>query len=146
MRRLTAVPVPAPVRQVACGGYHTCALTVDGAVLTCGWDLYGQLGLNGVPTGYVDAAKVRELRPVALPSEAAQVACGSYQTFAVSADGALLGWGHNSHGQLGLGHQQDQSLPQPVPLPAGALRVASVGSSGGSSSGRSSSYVLAVLG
>lgn len=128
VRRLTAVPVPAPVKQVACGSTHTCVLTVDGAVLTCGRNKSGQLGLNGVPTG--PAAKVRELRPVALPGEAAQVACGREHTFVVSAGGALLGWGVNHNGQLGLGHCQNQSLPQPVPLPAGALRVTSVGGIG----------------
>ena len=126
MRRLTAVPVPAPMRQVACGQVYTCVLTVDGAVLICGMNQDGQLGLNGVATGFEDDAKVRELRPVALPSEAIQVASGKYHTFAVSAGGALLGWGANGDGQLGLGHRQDQSLPQPVPLPAGALRVASM--------------------
>ena len=88
--RLTAMPTPAPVHRVACGYYHTCALTINGAAVACGSNQDGQLGLNGVPTGYDnDDAKVRELRPVALPSEAAQVACGAHHTFAVAADGAL---------------------------------------------------------
>ena len=104
-------------------------------------DVNGQLGLNGVPPG--PASYVRELRPVALPGEAAQVACGYAQTFAVSAGGALLGWGKNGDGQLGLGHRQNQSLPQPVPLPAGALRVARLSS--GSSAQRMPCH-LAVLG
>ena len=126
---LTAVPVPAPVKQIGCGSWHTCVLTVAGAVFTCGPNDNGQLGLDGVPTGEDnDDAKVRELRPVALPGEAAQVACGAGQTFAVTAGGAMLGWGANEEGQLGLGHRDDQSLPQPVPLPAGALRATSLGS------------------
>ena len=86
------------------------------------------------PTGRGDRVDTRpfrglqELRPVALPGEGGLVGCGSERTFAVSAGGALLGWGQNDQGQLGLGHQQHpQSLPQPVPLPAGALRVASLG-------------------
>ena len=86
---------------------------------------------------------MRELRPVALPSEAAQVACGNWQTFAGSAGGALLGWGSNSGGQLGLGHRQNQNLPQPIPQPAGALRVTSVGCTAASDW---HSVVLAVLG
>ena len=139
--RLTTVPTPASVRQVACGSDHTCALTVDGAILTCGRNTYGQLGLNGVPFGYGEAAKVHELRPVALPSDAAHVACGDEQTLAVTVAGTLFGWGKNEDGQLGLGHRQEQSLPQPVPLPAGALRVAGVGSSASLDN-----FVLAVFG
>ena len=145
VRRLTAVPVPAPVKQVACGVVHTCVLTVDGAVLTCGRNESGQLGLNGVPAGYGGNAEARELRPVALPGEATQVvACGWRHTFAVTAGGALLGWGVNNLGQLGLGHRQTpQSLPQPVPLPTGALRVAS---GGNTTSAEARTCVLAVLG
>ena len=96
----------------------------------------GQLGRNG---------EEHELRPVALPGEAAQVACAWTHTLAVSAGGALLGWGKNERGQLGLGHRQNQSLPQPVPLPAGmgALRVASLGFAVGT---YYDSCVLAVLG
>ena len=66
-----------------------------------------------------------------MPSEAAYVACGPSQVFVISHAGGLLGWGQNNGGQLGLGHNQMQKLPQAIPLPNGfgALRVAGVSSS-----------------
>ena len=141
--RFTAVPTPAPVCRVACGFSHTCALTVDGTVLTCGINGHGQLGLKGVPL--LHGKEVRALRPVSLAVGAARVACGHAQTFAVSAAGTLLAWGSNEAGGLGLGHAPQRPphefdefiratsvrLPELVPLPAGALRVVSVGDSAG---------------
>ena len=44
---LLAGAVPVPVRRVTCAATHTCGLT-DGAVLTCGANYHGQLGLDGV--------------------------------------------------------------------------------------------------
>ncbi len=93
---------------------------------------------------------VHELRPVALPGEAGQVTCGADNTFPVSAGGALLGGGANGNDQLGLGHRQDQSLPQPVPLPAGmgALHVLRASLGSGSSAGLAGGHscVIGVLG
>ena len=43
------------------------------------------------------------------------VCCGTYHTITVSNDGTLHSFGQNTEGQLGLGHNNNVSLPKPVP-------------------------------
>ena len=40
---------------------------------------------------------------------------GYYHTITLSNDGTLHSFGNNEHGQLGLGHNQNVSLPTPIP-------------------------------
>ena len=42
-------------------------------------------------------------------------ACGEYHTITLSNDGTLYSFGLNNEGQLGLGHNNDVSLPTPIP-------------------------------
>ena len=77
---------------------------------------------------------MRELRSVELPS-CRSVACGENQTFAVSADGTLFEWGN--------GHV----VPQPIANAySGTLPVASVQQVSSTTTTRTLSCVLAVLG
>ena len=41
--------------------------------------------------------------------------CSSYHTITLSGDGIVHSFGRNAHGQLGLGHYTDVSLPTPIP-------------------------------
>ena len=41
--------------------------------------------------------------------------CGGYHTITLSNDGTLHSFGRNEKGQLGLGHNNDVSLPTPIP-------------------------------
>ena len=43
-----------------------------------------------------------------------EVACGFYHTVAASSRGALYTWGLGCYAQLGLGHLENQQLPQLV--------------------------------
>ena len=45
----------------------------------------------------------------------AQAHTGSYHTITLSNDGIIRSFGSNSGGQLGLGHNNDVSLPTPIP-------------------------------
>ena len=40
---------------------------------------------------------------------------GEYHTITLSNDGTLHSFGYNFHGELGLGHNKDVSLPTPIP-------------------------------
>lgn len=89
------VQLPGPVREVAMGGRHTCALLESGEVLCWGRNDEGQLGHQG-PGGP---------EPVAVEGlgEVVQLALGGHHTCALHPEGSVSCWGYDSHGQLNLG-------------------------------------------
>eukprot|EP00741_Cyanophora_paradoxa_P008151 tig00001265_g7888.t1 len=115
--------IPSPIKgtrkltiiQVACGSFHSAALTEDGRVFTWGRNDYGQLGLG-------DSASSR---PVHEPTcverlerrKVRQIDCGHQTTAALADDGRLYTWGDSSRGQLGhFGSLKkgDNGIPGPV--------------------------------
>ena len=107
--RWTPVPVallPSGVTAVAPGGYHTCALTVAGAVVCWGRNYTGQLG-DGTTTDRETPVLVSGLDTggVALAST------GSYHGCALTSDGAVQCWGYNGYGQLGDGTTTTRLAP-----------------------------------
>ncbi|HUB10076.1 MAG TPA: RCC1 repeat-containing protein [Myxococcales bacterium] len=111
----TPTPVmglPAPVTSVAVGGNHTCALTVDGAVLCWGRGEFGSLG-NGSTTD--------ESVPTAVPglgSGVVAIAAGEMHSCALTAT-ALYCWGSGGDGELGDGSLGNALSPVAVLPPGG---------------------------
>lgn len=103
------------VAKVACGLYHTVAITTGGDVYTVGKNDYGQLGL-----GHARNVKVPHLVKIAMgdsDEKAVTVGCGYYHTVIISEKGKLITWGRNDYGQLGIGSKEHKNSPQYVPLP-----------------------------
>jgi alpha-tubulin suppressor-like RCC1 family protein len=112
-------PVPALVndvtlsvaKQLALGGYHSCALREDGRVLCWGHNEYGQLGSsapsnpNPVPA-LVDDAALGVVK---------QLALGIAHSCALRDDGRVLCWGFNRYGQLGSSATSGTNNPTIVP-------------------------------
>jgi hypothetical protein len=86
--------MPAAMRRIAAGYYHTLALKADGSLWAWGWNASGQLG---------DGTTGTRLRPVAVMNKVAAVAAGGYHSLALKTDGSLRAWGRNDFGQLGDG-------------------------------------------
>lgn len=86
------------VNQVWTGGAHTCALDTGGTLYCWGDNAFGQLG-----TG--DKA-VHDVPVPASPAVAAQAVAGANagggHTCAMRTDGAVLCWGNDQYGQLGV--------------------------------------------
>ena len=102
-----------PVRSAAAGMFHSAVLTEAGAVLTFGYNEYGQLGHGDQVTRLVPTAVA------ALAGEpVVDVAAGGERTVVRLASGGLRAFGDNCWGQLGTGAAGGQSLvPVPVALP-----------------------------
>ena len=95
------------VVDVACGVYHTLALTVDANVYSWGWGNDGRLG-HGEEYYVLSPRKIEALAEL----EVSSIACGHYHSGAVTSSGALLTWGCGGNGRLG--HAVTHDALQPV--------------------------------
>ncbi|TYJ09918.1 hypothetical protein E1A91_A11G172700v1 [Gossypium mustelinum] len=90
------------IKDVACGGVHTCALTSKGALYAWGGGQVGQLGL-GPQTGFFSCnpndSFFRNIPALVVPTGVQLVACGHSHTLICLRDGRINGWGYNNYGQ-----------------------------------------------
>ncbi|KAG0575477.1 hypothetical protein KC19_5G006600 [Ceratodon purpureus] len=106
------------ITQVACGEYHSVALTVDGQIFTWGRGKYGQLGHGTSQNGNFPVA-VKALAD----HHVAQIACGGDHTIAVNSNGQIFSWGRGLWGQTGHGTKEDMLSPKQVQGLEGKLVV-----------------------
>ncbi|XP_071709237.1 ultraviolet-B receptor UVR8-like [Rutidosis leptorrhynchoides] len=87
------------VVSIAAGESHTLALTGDGSVYSWGRGTFGRLG-TGSELDRLFPAKIEfnSTKPVKIVG----VAAGAYHSLALSDDGSVWSWGHNTYGQLGF--------------------------------------------
>jgi alpha-tubulin suppressor-like RCC1 family protein len=105
-------PVPVEVTGViaiAAGDRHSMALKADGSLLIWGHDGSGQLG-----NGSGDTAD--KLMPVTVSglTDVRTISAGGQYSFVTKNTGAVLAWGANNNGQLGLGHFNVAHVPTSV--------------------------------
>ena len=124
--QLSEFAFEAPVTQIACGQHHTVLLLDNGALLACGVNFVGQLGVGHEQLGHEfmtnpnrESSLVPMVRPLKAegadaaceegrasscgPVRFVSIACGKASTFALTREGALFACGWNNCGQLGLG-------------------------------------------
>jgi alpha-tubulin suppressor-like RCC1 family protein len=124
--------VAACVAYVVGGDSHTCARTTDGALLCWGDNRFGQLGTGDREprSGPVTAALAGEsVTRVYLPAGSGDITADrAVYTCAVTTTTALICWGDNRAGQLGIGKTEPQPKPVAVSgLGSGVARAAAGG-------------------
>ncbi|KAG7333755.1 hypothetical protein KOW79_002162 [Hemibagrus wyckioides] len=92
------LPLQIPVVQVACGNFHSLALSKGGEVFSWGQNKYGQLGLGKSVELQPNPALIRSL--VGVP--VIQISAGGAHTLALTLTAQVFCCGANSVGQLGL--------------------------------------------
>ena len=103
------------VVDVACGKYHSVALTNDGKVYAWGQNTYRQVdGKNSM-----NRSVRREFGVVtSVDNKFVNVRCCSASTMAVTDKGEVYGWGSNTKGELGRGNYADATGVHKVEIPA----------------------------
>ncbi|KAI3853341.1 hypothetical protein MKX03_021895 [Papaver bracteatum] len=110
-----AVPSLQDIRiiQIACGGYHSLALTDEGKVLSWGHGGHGQLGHSSI-----ENQKVPLLIEALAEENVVYVACEGSTSAAITDKGKLYMWGNSRDCQLGVpGLLEVQHLPVEVKFP-----------------------------
>ncbi|XP_068655432.1 RCC1 domain-containing protein RUG3, mitochondrial isoform X1 [Aristolochia californica] len=119
--------LPVPVAAVACGGFFTMALTLEGQVWNWGANSNYELGRGDRNSNW---------RPKPVPSlqdvRIIQIAGGGYHTLALTDEGKVFSWGHGGHGQLGHGSLESQKVPLMIDALSGE-RIVSISCEGSSS-------------
>lgn len=119
---------PLEVKHLALGGFHTCALLLQGEIKCWGKNNYGQLGL-GHTNNIGDNETVSSIPVIDLGAKAIDVSAGLQHTCAILEDGAVKCWGENLRGQLGQGNTDtlgDTEHPfeiEPIPLARPAKKL-----------------------
>jgi alpha-tubulin suppressor-like RCC1 family protein len=94
--------------QVSAGGDHTCGVA-NGKLFCWGKNNFGQLGMGNTN----DLAQPQSVPALSSFKSITKVSAGEGHTCAIAL-GKLYCWGHNDHGQLGIGNNSDQNTPQLV--------------------------------
>ncbi|XP_028404345.1 probable E3 ubiquitin-protein ligase HERC4 [Dendronephthya gigantea] len=102
------------VTQVCCGTHHSLALVEDGRLFSWGDNSHGQLGTGQMTpsSSPIIPCLVDALTGVPL----VEISAGGYHSMTLSISGAVIGWGKNDSGQLGLDNGTDQWLPVQIEL------------------------------
>lgn len=95
--------------MVSSGGAHTCAVLANGSVQCWGSNRYGGLGVGDSRELSTVPVTVRGI------TNAQTVVAGGSASCAVLTGGALMCWGYNNQGQLGVGSIVDMAAPVVVP-------------------------------
>ncbi|AYV81200.1 MAG: chromosome condensation regulator [Harvfovirus sp.] len=82
--------------ELAYGFYHTIIRLTDGRLMSCGFNMFGELGLGD----FSNKNSYHEIENI--PKNIKKVECGPHHTFLELIDGTLMACGYNIHGQLGL--------------------------------------------
>ncbi|XP_069977308.1 uncharacterized protein ca isoform X2 [Penaeus vannamei] len=105
--------------NIACGQFHSMAVSEDGKLYTWGWGVHGQLGHSSVEDVQVPTAIER------LAKKKIVLAQGGYaHTVAMASDGSVYAWGCGTYGQCGNGGIMKVTRPERVPLPGLATHLA----------------------
>jgi len=118
------VDVGGPVKEIAAGGNHTCALRADGLVYCWGSGVHGELGYgNTNDVGATPTTTPADAGAVSVGRNAIAITVGDTHTCAVLAGRVVRCWGEGAQGELGYGNPHDigdDELPSDVPgVPVG---------------------------
>ncbi|CAI5743899.1 unnamed protein product [Peronospora destructor] len=97
------------VVQVACGAFHTAAVTEQGHIYIWGKEDYGMLGV-GQTSDQQTPKRIEFFDNI----PALRVSCGGWHTVVVAKSGECYAFGRGEYGRLGLGDAKSRTRPHLV--------------------------------
>ena len=118
LTKFTQISLPQRIKQVACGDYHTMALSEDGRVYAWGGTLHKKTGekssAGGVPKNEPCLVSTLADRGAKI----AHIDCGDFHSVALDQYGVLYTWGGGGQsynkGQCGHGNFEETETPSIV--------------------------------
>ncbi|KAL2557275.1 Regulator of chromosome condensation (RCC1) family with FYVE zinc finger domain [Forsythia ovata] len=98
------------IELVACGEYHTCAVSLSGDLYTWGNGHFGLLGHGNEVSHWVPKRVNGPLEGIHVSS----ISCGPWHTAVVTSSGQLFTFGDGTFGVLGHGDRESVSKPREV--------------------------------
>ncbi|ONK67499.1 uncharacterized protein A4U43_C05F680, partial [Asparagus officinalis] len=98
------------IELVACGEYHSCAVTLSGDLYTWGDGTFGRLGHGNEVSHWMPKRVNGPLEGIHVSS----VSCGPWHTAVVTSSGQLFTFGDGTFGVLGHGDRRSISIPREV--------------------------------
>ncbi|KAI3450027.1 hypothetical protein Pfo_006692 [Paulownia fortunei] len=98
------------IELVACGEYHSCAVTLSGDLYTWGDGHFGLLGHGNEVSHWVPKRVNGPLEGIHVSS----ISCGPWHTAVVTSAGQLFTFGDGTFGVLGHGDRESVSKPREV--------------------------------
>ena len=96
------------IDKLASGSHHTLALTKDGKIFAWGDPESGKIGrMLNTRNKNQQALRIEKVAA----KNAKDIFCGNHHSFYINKKGQVFGWGLNNHGQLGIGHKDNTSIP-----------------------------------
>ena len=114
--------------QISSGGYHTCALTVEGTVKCWGRGSSGQLGHDSRTGEDTPATVVAAQRSSAALSNIIEIRAGEYYTCALTSLGEVKCWGGSTDRRYGVRSDVEQDYPVSIFADEGRLNYLDIGS------------------
>jgi len=113
------------ISQIACGYNHTIFLAGDGKLYSCGYNLYGQLGLGHTTTPQSTIQEITYFND----KNITQIASSGSHAIFLASNGSVYSCGSNEYGQLGLGNvknSQKESTPQEIVYSINVIKITHV--------------------
>jgi alpha-tubulin suppressor-like RCC1 family protein len=100
----------ADITQIAAGSSgHSLFRRSDGTVFACGYNSYGQLGINSTASPRQTLVQVLGVDGSDFIADITDIAGGDYHSLFRRADGAVFACGYNNCGELGIGSSAQQN-------------------------------------
>ena len=96
------------IKQISCGSAHTLVLTSEGMVYGWGYNRYGQIGCGKELGEYISVIVKLESLP-----KIETIHCAFAKSFALTDNGMVYSWGHNTWCHLGHEFKQNECVFEP---------------------------------